>query len=212
MNTRRATLALSLLLPLVILAACSRTQAAPAIVAPPLTAHDLDQLKQRVTLLEARAMEAEKQVIQAQETRDNLRMRVQVIEARFEIQPPGATTSPAKSAAAAPTQHGGFTDFAGSPGIVNGAGSSPQVQLASNDSQIQAYCAKEWPNNYRMQAWCQDRQEKAKGELSSGAPNGISWSEYSGIKDHCVKEWPDNYAMQAWCVNSEQEALKRIRH
>jgi hypothetical protein len=195
---------------------------APAVA----TVHDLDVLTERVKALEARVQETQSLLAQAQDSRNDLRMRLQVIEARFMTtaggQPTAAAATAPRQTEAAPAPHRGtFTDFGGSPGaaIIASGGisrstppmpSSAPVRPASSDGGIIAHCANEWPGNVGMQVSCQESEEQAKAKFNA-IRDDIATIDEQAIKRGCNQYRPDNYVMKVSCVERETQLMKQAK-
>jgi len=61
---------------------------------------------------------------------------------------------------------------------------------------ISVKCLKEWPNDRRMRAYCEERQVEAVKKLRRDTPANSSTFT---IRQHCANEWPDDYRMRVYC-------------
>lgn len=91
-----------------------------------------------------------------------------------------------------------------------GQQSSSEVESApastNYDSIIRAHCKGEWPNDFKMQKFCIDRQEAGLQELSSRSMRG----ELSVIRTKCSEEWPDDFKMRNFCEEQQLKAYKEL--
>ena len=83
---------------------------------------------------------------------------------------------------------------------------------------IAALCEKEWPGDYRMQAYCQDQHKEAavalkrKWESNAGLPANI----FDEINKKCFGKWFDralnvpNPRMWNHCIEQQVEAYRKI--
>ena len=74
---------------------------------------------------------------------------------------------------------------------------------------IRAKCAKDWPDDFRMRAYCQEQQEAGIAALS--ARTMTSNVDHRTIRSKCATDWPDDFRMRNYCEEQQLEALKRIR-
>jgi hypothetical protein len=74
---------------------------------------------------------------------------------------------------------------------------------------IRQTCAKEWPDDFRMRAYCQDQQDKGLAALRQRSMTGSP--EHRTIRTKCAEEWPDDFRMRNYCEEKQLEALKVIR-
>jgi len=75
---------------------------------------------------------------------------------------------------------------------------------------IKTNCYEKWPNNYRMQKYCTDREIAALKKLKNGCPSDIPGSVFNKIRNNCVREWPDNYRMRVYCEKQELKAWRQL--
>lgn len=73
---------------------------------------------------------------------------------------------------------------------------------------IRPKCAKEWPDDFRMRAYCERQQQEAAVKLSGrtmGAGDRLT------IRTKCAGEWPGDYRMMNYCEERQLEALASLR-
>lgn len=94
------------------------------------------------------------------------------------------------------------------PGIID-----PTSSPSASDIQgtIRAHCTKEWPTDYRMQAYCLQQQNESVVKMGQRFNAGFtSTPEGRTITLQCFKEWPTDYRMQNYCVEQQLEGLKKL--
>jgi hypothetical protein len=77
---------------------------------------------------------------------------------------------------------------------------SPPI-AAAPPSDIKAYCAGQWAE-YRMQAYCIEKEESARQKLANGVNDQAIWAR-------CHHKW-DSWRMAAYCVEREEEAKAKV--
>jgi len=84
---------------------------------------------------------------------------------------------------------------------------APSATMPSNDIDVSAKCAAEWPGDFAMREYCERRQREAQAKL-----NGRSMTSPNEriIRQKCGAEWPADYAMQDYCEVRQLEALRKI--
>lgn len=87
------------------------------------------------------------------------------------------------------------------------------------DQKINARCAAKWGDNYRMQRYCRDRQEKAafwvyKWVKKYGVDKPKPVTFRHKIFRHCAAEWDDQYGanwpMLKYCIQTQEKAHKTL--
>ncbi len=73
---------------------------------------------------------------------------------------------------------------------------------------IRSKCIEEWPNDFRMQAYCEKKQYEALQKLQK-AP-AASPQAASIIREKCASEWPSDFRMRAYCEQKQVEALREL--
>lgn len=90
---------------------------------------------------------------------------------------------------------------------------SPQLTPAPGDQSFQeivkAHCAKEWPTDFRMQAFCNNQQ--VQGMLNIGNRNMRDTAEHRTIRAECIKQWGTDFRMVDHCEQQQLKALDDLR-
>jgi hypothetical protein len=88
---------------------------------------------------------------------------------------------------------------------------SQQTTPINVEQEIERKCQSEWPGDYKMQKYCQDRQYEAYRSLTSGASqSGVPASVEQSIIRKCQSEWPGDYRMQKYCQDKQYEAYRSL--
>lgn len=72
---------------------------------------------------------------------------------------------------------------------------------------IQRKCEQEWPTDFRMQAYCQQRATAAGKEL---AARTMDTPDRQTIRVKCFKDWPTDFVMRNYCEKQQLEALRQL--
>jgi hypothetical protein len=79
-------------------------------------------------------------------------------------------------------------------------------------SRIKGKCLSDWPDDFKMQAYCVDKQVGAARRLATRArPPDIPQIPYMQIVVKCRKEWPEDWSMMEYCTNQQYEAVRKLR-
>jgi hypothetical protein len=81
----------------------------------------------------------------------------------------------------------------------------PSDQQAA--SLIRGKCAQDWPDDYKMRKYCEDKQYQALRVLRSRSMVG---EPLAGIRTKCAAEWPDDFSMRDYCEEKQIEALREL--
>ena len=73
---------------------------------------------------------------------------------------------------------------------------------------IRITCEKEWPDDFRMRAYCQTRQEGVAALRQR--PMTVSPAHIT-IRTKCATEWPTDFRMRNFCEEQQLKALAVIR-
>jgi hypothetical protein len=84
-------------------------------------------------------------------------------------------------------------------------------QPVSNDSIsiIRAKCAKDWPDDFNMRAFCQKQQDEGVKALQQRSMTASP--DHRTIRSKCAKDWPDDFQMRNFCEEQQLKALASIR-
>lgn len=69
-------------------------------------------------------------------------------------------------------------------------------------------CEKDWPDDFRMQDYCQTKQRESYSALQT---RKMSSPDERTVRTKCATDWPDDYAMRNYCEEEQLKALARIR-
>jgi hypothetical protein len=93
---------------------------------------------------------------------------------------------------------------------VNATPIAPQLVTPANPPvTITQKCAKEWPTDFRMQAYCQKQQVEALGQLTTRG--SMQQGAGATIRARCAKEWPNDFRMANYCEEQQLKALASLR-
>lgn len=77
-------------------------------------------------------------------------------------------------------------------------------------SQTRQYCTEQWPDDYSMEQFCRQQQNKAVDKLKEGGPRDMSFKVFERIREHCGRQWPDDYTMRAFCEEQQIKAWRKL--
>ena len=91
-----------------------------------------------------------------------------------------------------------------------------QSRAASVDANtaaiIKRFCTAQWPNDFRMQEYCENQQSDAViNTLSKGAPSDVPNGTFQTIRSQCVQQWADDFRMREYCENQQIQSYRRLR-
>lgn len=86
-----------------------------------------------------------------------------------------------------------------------------QKEKASQDATITQHCEADWPDDFRMRAFCEQQQRNGLNTLNQGKPDDISEGEFSTIRSSCTRDWPDDFRMRAFCEEQQYKAVRELR-
>jgi len=67
-------------------------------------------------------------------------------------------------------------------------------------------CEKEWPGDYKMQAFCLDQQNAALEAMATRNMTGL----FEDIRYKCAEEWPTDFKMRDFCEKQQIEAYEKL--
>jgi hypothetical protein len=88
------------------------------------------------------------------------------------------------------------------------APSAAPQRPAAGASDVRSHCAAEWPNDFRMRAYCEDQQNDALRRLQG---RRMDSGDERTIRATCASEWPGDYRMRDYCEEQQLNALRRFR-
>lgn len=68
-------------------------------------------------------------------------------------------------------------------------------------------CAKDWPDDFAVRAYCEKRQREALDTLSA---RSMTTPDERTIRSKCAADWPDDYAVRNYCEERQLEALRQL--
>ena len=71
-------------------------------------------------------------------------------------------------------------------------------------------CAKDWPEDFRKRAQCEQQQIRGSQRLQSPPPRWISLKDYSVAMASCAQDWPDDFRMRARRLEERFSETKRL--
>lgn len=74
---------------------------------------------------------------------------------------------------------------------------------------ISAKCAREWPDDFRMRAYCERKQ--AEGLSTVRGPVDAPPREAEIIRRKCAGDWPNDFRMRAYCERKQVEGLRQLQ-
>ena len=80
--------------------------------------------------------------------------------------------------------------------------------LAAVQPAIRAKCAKEWPEDFSVRAYCEKTQTEALNKLR--ARSMTASADHQTIRRKCAREWPDDYTVRNYCEETELKALAAL--
>jgi hypothetical protein len=92
-------------------------------------------------------------------------------------------------------------------GVENGSTDVPTDAAAA--SVIRAKCAEDWPDDFRMRAYCQEQQDEGLRALRGRSMTGHA--NHQTIRKKCATDWPDDFRMRNYCEETQLKALRSIR-
>ena len=95
---------------------------------------------------------------------------------------------------------------------IDGGVSTPPSTAGAGDpaldtSVIRPKCAKEWPDDFSVRAFCEKTQHEAVEALRARSMNT---ADQRTIRNKCAKEWPDDLSVRNFCEKTQLEALKKL--
>jgi hypothetical protein len=81
--------------------------------------------------------------------------------------------------------------------------------LASVQPSIRAKCAKEWPEDFSVRAFCEKTQIEALAKLRARPMTATP--DHQTIRRKCAREWPDDFTVRNFCEETELKALASIK-
>ena len=92
--------------------------------------------------------------------------------------------------------------------VLSGAVAGAPTGATGPQSSAAAKCVAEWPDDFRMRAYCQERQREAAAAL---AGRSMTSADERTIRSKCERDWPDDFRMRNYCEEQQLKALRSIR-
>jgi hypothetical protein len=73
---------------------------------------------------------------------------------------------------------------------------------------IRTKCAKEWPEDFSVRAYCEKTEAEALTKLRAQTMTGSA--DHQTIRRKCAREWPDDYSVRNYCEETELKALAAL--
>jgi hypothetical protein len=118
-------------------------------------------------------------------------------------QSPPPTVSPSQETPPPPTQRAEQEIPPRSPSDAPDTGSNV-------DQIIRSKCQNQWPNDFRMQAYCESKQREGVQTLAQGRPKDVQENQFAIIRQKCSAEWPDDFGMRAYCESKQREGVQTL--
>jgi hypothetical protein len=83
-----------------------------------------------------------------------------------------------------------------------------QASPASLSVDAKTKCAREWPDHFRMRAYCEQRQKEGADSL---ARRSMTSTDERRVRAKCERDWPDDFRMRNCCEAEQLKALRSIR-
>jgi len=84
-------------------------------------------------------------------------------------------------------------------------------QYQNAEAIIRTHCAQEWPDDFRMRAYCEEQQREGLKQLRKGRPSDISEIDFKTVRTKCAQEWQTDFRMRAYCEEQQFEAIRKLR-
>jgi hypothetical protein len=90
-------------------------------------------------------------------------------------------------------------------------GTEQVIQQEDPFSIIRTKCAKQWPTDFDMRAYCERKQREALQTLSRGKPDDIDQGEFTTVRAKCAKQWSTDFDMRTYCERKQYDAIRELR-
>lgn len=84
--------------------------------------------------------------------------------------------------------------------------SSPAMATVATGP-VRTHCEKEWPTDFRMQAYCKKRAREAAIEMSLRT---MTTPDQRTVRTHCQQEWDEDFRMRNYCEKRQLDALREL--
>jgi hypothetical protein len=94
----------------------------------------------------------------------------------------------------------------------NKSSSTAEIDYSDADEIIRKSCEKEYPDDFAMQDYCIDKQQRALKILHKGRPSDIPEKQFEIIRKNAFREYPDDFSMQAYAEEKQFNAWRKLRN
>ncbi len=77
---------------------------------------------------------------------------------------------------------------------------------------IKEHCIKEWPDDYKMQKYCIEKQIEALEEIKKDPPPEIPTDVFQSIREKSKTKWPNDFVMQHHAEKEQIEAYLKLNN
>lgn len=98
--------------------------------------------------------------------------------------------------------------------ISSSAMTHEESQLEDSDTanqMIEDHCKEQWPDDFRMRAYCEQQQRSALEQLSQDRPDDIPEDAFDQIRSMCSLQWPTDFAMRQYCEAEQLKAYRQLK-
>ena len=75
---------------------------------------------------------------------------------------------------------------------------------------VRQKCQWDWPDDFKMQAYCVKQQLIAVLVLLAGKPQDIKQEQFLVIRKKCAVEWLDDFQMRAYCERMQFDGVREL--
>ncbi|MEM7116314.1 MAG: toll/interleukin-1 receptor domain-containing protein, partial [Chloroflexota bacterium] len=88
---------------------------------------------------------------------------------------------------------------------------NPQDSLDDNtESILRQHCSQRHPNNFELQAYCQQKQREAAQKLKQGSPKNIPKPIFNQIRSDAAAKYPTNFELRAYTEQKQVDAYLKL--
>jgi len=97
------------------------------------------------------------------------------------------------------------------PTLVTALPTSSDPAVATVTTLIRNKCAKDWPEDFRMRAYCEKQQVEALSKIAKRNDAGtMKTPDGLVIRAKCMREWQDDFKMANYCEEQQLKALASL--
>ncbi len=79
--------------------------------------------------------------------------------------------------------------------------------ISPTDAVIHSKCARDWPADFSVRAYCERTQREAVGKLNARA---MTDGDRRLIRTKCASDWPDDFSVRNYCEEQQLKALQSL--